>query len=83
MPKGAKAKDMKRLANGHRNYSVWQHGANADGLAAGEIGQMEAIVRTAVNRSMAARQFHGGVARPPTPKPKGNPKKKNKGKNKK
>ena len=83
MPKGAEAKDMKRLANGHRNFSVWQHGADSSGTEAGEIGQMEAVVRRNHQRAMAARQFIAGVARPPTPKPKGNPKKKNKGKNKK
>jgi len=77
MPKGTNGKEMKRLAKGLKNTTIWQRGPDGLGRLGGEVGQLQAQQARHNNR-IRAWVNDEGVARPPTPKKKGNPKKKNK-----
>ena len=67
---------MKRLAKGLKNHNVWQRGPAVGGVLGGEMGQQQAQQASERNRVRAL--INDDMARPPTPKKKGNPKKKNK-----
>ena len=82
MPKGTNSKEMKRIAKGKNASVQWHHGPQSGnstgggGGGVGEIHQAQALARQHENRLRLARSEN--LRRPPTPKKKGNPKKKNK-----